>query len=411
MPRPKKYDYDAIIREHRNGYDTAEIAERTGIPRKNVQDILYKCGLKPNPPRSVQDKLKQKADKKRQEAARIERFKAVIDSGGSYKEAGKVIGLSKKGAEKFGTRYGIRSQNKGVAILANTETISRYCEECGFAYVGGYSGAESRIKLRCLTCGTETERSMISVRHRNVLCSVCKASESALMKEINEALDAEDARKKQDVKDAARIMRKYREREHENRQDYYERVFIPPAWLGETYTCKCCSREYRPIETGYNSKNYCSERCQKRLYDRKQDVKRDHRKRWRKHDKGITLDALYARDHGICYLCGGTCDYSDMSINDGVFIAGNNYPSIDHVQPLAKGGTHTWDNVKLAHRICNSIKSDREVATNDADEADSGDRRASRKEGTSEASQRRKEDADRHGNDRGYRYRIRPCSA
>lgn len=409
MPRPKKYDYDAIIREHRNGYDTAEIAERTGIPRKNVQDILYKCGLKPNPPRSVQDKLKQKADKKRQEAARIERFKAVIDSGGSYKEAGKVIGLSKKGAEKFGTRYGIRSQNKGVAILANTETISRYCEECGFAYVGGYSGAESRIKLRCLTCGTEIERSMISVRHRNIACPQC-STQKDIARIARKSMTAEWNRIIQQKNDAEKIMRRLAKREHDERQASLNSAFSK-YWIYEPHICKCCSREYRPIETGYNSKNYCSERCQKRLYDRKQDVKRDHRKRWRKHDKGITLDALYARDHGICYLCGGTCDYSDMSINDGVFIAGDNYPSIDHVQPLAKGGTHTWDNVKLAHRICNSIKSDREVATNDADEADSGDRRASRKEGTSEASQRRKEDADRHGNDRGYRYRIRPCSA
>ena len=39
------------------------------------------------------------------------------------------------------------------------------------------------------------------------------------------------------------------------------------------------------------------------------------------------------------------------------FISGNNYPSIDHVIPVSKGGTHTWDNVKLAHRHCNTMKS------------------------------------------------------
>lgn len=26
--------------------------------------------------------------------------------------------------------------------------------------------------------------------------------------------------------------------------------------------------------------------------------------------------------------------------------------------PLAKGGTHSWGNVRVAHRICNSIKND-----------------------------------------------------
>ena len=49
------------------------------------------------------------------------------------------------------------------------------------------------------------------------------------------------------------------------------------------------------------------------------------------------------------------CYYDD----NNTFIAGNKYPSVDHMIPIAKGGTHTWDNVQLAHRYCNSIKSDK----------------------------------------------------
>ena len=41
---------------------------------------------------------------------------------------------------------------------------------------------------------------------------------------------------------------------------------------------------------------------------------------------------------------------------NGVIICGNNYPSIEHIKPAALGGSHTWDNVKLAHRRCNSLK-------------------------------------------------------
>ena len=44
------------------------------------------------------------------------------------------------------------------------------------------------------------------------------------------------------------------------------------------------------------------------------------------------------------------------TINGSFFIAGNMYPSIDHVIAVANGGTHEWSNVKLAHRICNSNK-------------------------------------------------------
>ena len=77
-------------------------------------------------------------------------------------------------------------------------------------------------------------------------------------------------------------------------------------------------------------------------------------------DKDITLKKLYTRDGGICYLCGKPCDYEDYKRSDkGAFITGRLYPSIDHVKPLSHGGTHTWDNIRLAHMICNSQKSDR----------------------------------------------------
>jgi 5-methylcytosine-specific restriction endonuclease McrA len=31
-------------------------------------------------------------------------------------------------------------------------------------------------------------------------------------------------------------------------------------------------------------------------------------------------------------------------------------PTIDHIIPMAKGGGHIWDNVQVAHAICNSTK-------------------------------------------------------
>ena len=55
-------------------------------------------------------------------------------------------------------------------------------------------------------------------------------------------------------------------------------------------------------------------------------------------DKDITLEQLYIRDKGICYLCNDKCNYDDYKItNEGYFIAGLRYPSIDHIIPLSKG--------------------------------------------------------------------------
>ena len=70
-------------------------------------------------------------------------------------------------------------------------------------------------------------------------------------------------------------------------------------------------------------------------------------------DKDITLEALYRRDSGVCYLCGGLCDWNDKDRN----IVGSMYPSIDHIIPVSRGGFHSWDNVRLAHFECNVKKS------------------------------------------------------
>lgn len=51
------------------------------------------------------------------------------------------------------------------------------------------------------------------------------------------------------------------------------------------------------------------------------------------------------RDNETCYLCGRWVSVHDVSL--------------DHVVPLSKGGSHTYDNVRLAHKDCNSKKGDR----------------------------------------------------
>lgn len=72
-------------------------------------------------------------------------------------------------------------------------------------------------------------------------------------------------------------------------------------------------------------------------------------------ETGITLKKLYVRDKGICQICGLVCFYPGNP--ESVL-----YPSIDHIIPLGndplKRGGHTWKNVQLAHRICNSHKGD-----------------------------------------------------
>lgn len=112
--------------------------------------------------------------------------------------------------------------------------------------------------------------------------------------------------------------------------------------------CIVCGNDF---ETFNPTQKTCCKECGKKLsYARKQ-----HRiPKKQIVDKDITLEALFRRDSGVCYLCGDVCNWNDKQGN----IVGALYPSIDHVTPISKGGFHSWQNVRLAHFACNVAKSD-----------------------------------------------------
>ncbi len=66
----------------------------------------------------------------------------------------------------------------------------------------------------------------------------------------------------------------------------------------------------------------------------------------------MTPRALADRDGPRCWLCGNDVD---PAAPRGSAQAG----SVDHVVPRAKGGGHEPDNLRLAHRICNSRRGSR----------------------------------------------------
>lgn len=57
---------------------------------------------------------------------------------------------------------------------------------------------------------------------------------------------------------------------------------------------------------------------------------------------------------GKCWLCGGNVDRKERRR------AHPASPSVDHVKPLSKGGTHKHSNLKLAHVYCNAVRSSSE---------------------------------------------------
>lgn len=112
-----------------------------------------------------------------------------------------------------------------------------------------------------------------------------------------------------------------------------QRIFVegPCAWCGERFCI-----------VDQATARFCSKRC---------------RKAAGKYAAGRFLIAdsdriaIYERDGWVCQLCGDPVD-RDLGPSD-VWAA-----TLDHIVPRSKGGSDDFDNLRLAHRWCNSVRGD-----------------------------------------------------
>lgn len=112
--------------------------------------------------------------------------------------------------------------------------------------------------------------------------------------------------------------------------------------------CEYCGKNFIPRN---KTSKFCSYKCKVKSKNVRRNIDKilinngDY-------DCSINLIKLFQRDKGKCALCG---DYVNMELSS----IDNYYGSIDHIIPRSRGGKHIWDNVQLAHRICNSKKRDK----------------------------------------------------
>ena len=131
------------------------------------------------------------------------------------------------------------------------------------------------------------------------------------------------------------------------------------------FECVQCETEY---EVGHvnNAKKriyisgLCSEECLKQFKCEQtakshyvSQMKRKAQKFGVAFDKSITRIDVYQRANGICYMCKQPTTLERSEKYNPLFA------TVDHVVPWTKGGSHTWDNVRLACFRCNVIKKDR----------------------------------------------------
>jgi predicted nucleic acid-binding Zn ribbon protein len=125
--------------------------------------------------------------------------------------------------------------------------------------------------------------------------------------------------------------------------------------------CEECGAKFE--HTIYNAiPKCCSERCSRKNWERQNPAaaasirrRSAHKRRAMKYGNG-PLDSIdpyivYERDDWMCGICG-------LRVDPDLSCPHPHSASLDHIIPLSKGGTHTWDNVQLAHLLCNSRKRD-----------------------------------------------------
>lgn len=215
----------------------------------------------------------------------------------------------------------------------------------GLVLIDEYINQITKVKIKCSECNGTFERAPHDFK--TYYCPICKQVEIEKDRKIKREQKREREKQKEE-----RTKQKNREREAKQKK------------LNEVHICPECKKEFTILDymkeksvDNVQLVTYCSKQCSRKAYrSRHEDLHGKHKLRTLKFgtsfECGITLEKLVQRDGLTCALCGEVCDWNDKAYGS----SGPNYPTIDHMIPLSKGGGHSWDNVQVAHHKCNSIK-------------------------------------------------------
>lgn len=112
----------------------------------------------------------------------------------------------------------------------------------------------------------------------------------------------------------------------------------------EVCVCAHCGRLIEEYFHSNSPIGFCSSRCKNEAIKNH----KMHAMRVNSLTHFITRLELYIRDNATCGICGNHVEMCQVSI--------------DHIVPVSKGGRHVWDNVQLAHYLCNMRKSNQELS-------------------------------------------------
>lgn len=215
------------------------------------------------------------------------------------------------------------------------------CHDCRALCTSEFVAAHSRYippsrRAICGACGVMMWSSVSAKAGVTSRCKACRTSD----KQPRRRCRCDECRAKNTER-----ARKYRaKRVAEGRPVVYKRQV-------EERVCPGCGSEFSArvdmLEAGKGI--YCSKRCRCLVeFDVDIDSPDFVRSNRFRISEALRL-SLYERDDFVCWLCGEVTRPGDDPSSDW-------YPSLDHVLPRSRGGSDDPENLRCAHRLCNSIK-------------------------------------------------------
>lgn len=204
------------------------------------------------------------------------------------------------------------------------EGVIQTCAQCGAEYLNKSRGQSFHVRKHCSYDCARIARWGPPRTSWPIPWQQCPECGQWLVSTRNRTLCSEECKKK----------RKIRQIKAHNAKHY-----VPLKMLN----CRECGRDFEQERSkqgrgGSRRTRFCSALCAKRA------AKRTERQRITKNGKveSFTLLEIAERDGWRCHICRRKVDRQAWSL--------------DHLIPKSKGGLHVRENVKLAHRRCNSLR-------------------------------------------------------
>lgn len=246
-----------------------------------------------------------------------------------------------------------------------SRAASKQCEQCAHPFVPA-PNIGNRQRFCCQTCSNQWHYAQ---RRHEFTCQHCKKRFKAKKPDRNKFCSrecafafktdkAESKRKPADERECRQCGKMFvpsygaiycsddcrKERSREKAREYGARE--KPV---RRRRCKECGEMFTP-EYGDKRRGYCSKQCGDKHGRRIARATRRGRIREAGAIDSIDPIEVFERSKWKCYICGRK---TPRELRGAIV---DRAPELDHIIPLAKGGTHTYGNVACACRKCNQEK-------------------------------------------------------